>query len=67
MEASADLDQEIALLANEAVHVAQGYFEDIGESDPSDEFEAYVVQGITQHLVGEHLKWRDKQSAKNHR
>lgn len=43
--------REIAgLLVHEAVHVWQTIREDIGESDPSVEFEAYSVQAIFQEL-----------------
>lgn len=57
-------EQQYALLAHEAVHVAQRYFEDIGEEDPSEELRAYAVQAVTQHLVYEHRKWL-KKSKKN--
>ena len=52
--------RQYALLAHEAVHVAQRYFEDIGEEDPSEELRAYAVQAVTQHLVYEHTEWLKK-------
>ena len=38
-------------LVHEAVHVWQGYREFIGEHKPSDEFEAYSIQGIFSTLL----------------
>lgn len=38
-------------LVHEAVHVWQGYREFIGERKPSDEFEAYSIQGIFSTLL----------------
>lgn len=43
--------QVAALLVHEAVHVWQAFVEDIGESDPSDEFMAYSIQSISQRLM----------------
>ena len=65
MEASKDLApaQEYALLAHEAVHVAQDYFEGLGENSPSSEFEAYVVQSIFQLLLTRHLDWKERHDA----
>lgn len=40
-----------ALLVHEAVHVWQRFVEFIGEEHPSDEFEAYSIQAITQTLL----------------
>ena len=42
--------QIIALLVHEAVHLKQDYMRYIGERNPSDEFEAYVVQNLLQGL-----------------
>ncbi|MEG1906843.1 MAG: hypothetical protein RR178_05195 [Gordonibacter sp.] len=52
--------QEHALLAHEAVHVAQHYFESLGEGEPSSEFAAYVVQATAQYLIERHEKWKRK-------
>lgn len=38
-------------LVHESVHVWQGYREFIGEAKPSDEFEAYSIQGIFSTLL----------------
>lgn len=40
-----------ALLVHEAVHIWQAIREDIGERNPSSEFEAYSVQTISQSLM----------------
>lgn len=39
-----------AMLVHEAVHIKQRYMRSIGEKEPSAEFEAYVVQWISQQL-----------------
>ena len=43
--------QVTALLSHEAVHVWQAIRRNIGEHEPSDEFEAYAVQSIVHNLV----------------
>ena len=43
-------------LAHEATHVAQELFESIGERKPSNELYAYVVQNVTESLIGEYLR-----------
>jgi len=46
---------EIAgLLVHEAVHIFQIHCQDIGESEPSMEFEAYSIQSISQQLMWEY-------------
>lgn len=55
-------ESTMALLAHEAVHVAQAYFLSINEYNPSSEFEAYVLQYITLYLFEEHTKWVEKHS-----
>lgn len=54
-------DQDVGLLVHEAVHVSQGYFASIGETKPSIEFQAYVIQTIAQYLCAEHFEWKRKQ------
>lgn len=58
-----DAVEDIGLLAHEATHVAQGYFRAIGEECPSDEFQAYTVQAVTQELCDQHFKWKKKRLA----
>lgn len=44
------------LLIHEAVHVWQRYAEDMGESIPGLEQEAYAIQGISQELLDEYAR-----------
>ena len=55
-------EQQLALLCHEAVHIAQDYFERIGEDKPAMEEQAYVIQSIFQCLAIEHRKFIDKVS-----
>lgn len=48
--------QVAALLVHEAVHVWQAIREDLGEKDPSSEFEAYSIQSIAQGLMYEYAR-----------
>jgi hypothetical protein len=43
--------QVYGLLVHEAVHIWQEYCDDIGEKNPSSEFEAYTIQAISQALM----------------
>jgi hypothetical protein len=43
--------QLAAMLVHEAVHIFQWYCAHIGEQYPSDEFEAYSIQSISQELM----------------
>jgi hypothetical protein len=44
------------ILVHEAVHVAQAYFEHIGEHTPAKEQQAYAVQNISQILIAEYKR-----------
>ena len=55
-----DMSQVAALLAHEATHVAQRLWRRIGEHEPGDEAEAYLVQFITQQCLNELDGFRDK-------
>ncbi len=43
--------QVASLLVHEAVHIWQRYCDHIGERTPSNEFEAYAIQTISQELM----------------
>jgi hypothetical protein len=50
------------LLVHESVHVLQNVWQFLGEHDPSDEFEAYAIQNISQNLM---LSYKRQTSKKN--
>ena len=49
-----------AMLAHEAVHIKQKLMKWMGEDEPSKEFEAYVVQRISQNLFCAYEAMRKK-------
>lgn len=48
----------VSTLTHEAVHVFQAWCEHIGEDNPGKEVEAYAVQNIFAHLMGEYSRRR---------
>jgi len=44
-------EQIAGILVHESVHIWQAFNRRIGENEPSDEFEAYCIQTISQRLV----------------
>ena len=48
--------QKAALIVHEAVHIWQAAKRDLGERGPSDEFEAYAIQAISQELMTEYSR-----------
>lgn len=55
-------DQELSILAHEAEHIKQHYFESLNEDNPGIEVEAYVMQWVTHSLFDAHRKWKQKHS-----
>ena len=49
-----------AVMAHEASHVSRRFFEFIGEDEPGDEQQAYLIESVTMALVEMHLKWAIK-------
>jgi hypothetical protein len=48
--------QVAAMLCHEAVHIVQRILRGIGESAPSDEFQAYSIQSVAQNLMYEYAR-----------
>lgn len=57
----------MALLAHEATHISQEYFRRIGEDQPAEEEQAYVIHSICQCLFTEHRRWVNKRMKKRKR
>lgn len=51
IDKSASRLQHHMVLVHEAVHVWQAYRKDIGEDEPSAEFEGYAIQALSQALI----------------
>lgn len=49
-------EQIVGLLVHESVHIWQQFKRRIGEHEPSDEFEAYSIQSISQNLIAAYSK-----------
>lgn len=63
-----DIRLTYALLVHEAVHIYQEIIKHIGEDEPGPEFEAYLVQKISQELFFEYdRQTRGKRNGKNTR
>lgn len=60
-----EYEKQLALLCHESVHIAQDYFERIGEEKPAPEEQAYVTQAIFQCLAIEHRKWINERVEKS--
>ena len=65
MHPQPDRDQVevVGLLVHEAMHLWRWIREDIGEREPSSEFEAYSMQWITQQLCAAYRDFMSKQVA----
>lgn len=56
--------QKVALIVHEAVHIWQHIVEELGETNPSNEFEAYSIQAITQELLLAYDRAKSKKKSK---
>ena len=54
------MPQLAAMLTHEAVHMWQVARERLGEDKPSQEFEAYAIQALTQRLLEEFERQTNK-------
>lgn len=54
----------IEMLIHEGTHIWQGVRDDMGEENPSEEFEAYSVQWIVTSLIAGYSKLKDAEKAK---
>lgn len=53
---STDPTSIVGLLVHESVHIWQHFCRHIGERYPSDEFEAYAIQRLSQNLIAAYSK-----------
>lgn len=58
------IEQIYSMLTHEAVHLFQYVHNDIGEKQPSIEFEAYSIQQITQNLIESYNRQTSKTKEK---
>lgn len=49
------MSANLALLAHECMHVVQSFMDEIGETTPSSEFQAYTLQEIYLNLTNDYL------------
>lgn len=59
-----DIEQIHSMLCHEAVHIFQYICRDIGEQNPSEEFQAYSIQRISQNLFYEYKRQLKKPKRK---
>jgi len=50
---------DLALLAHECWHVTRAILDFIGEDEPGEETEAYILQSVYEQMCYVHLQWRD--------
>lgn len=61
-----DMAELAGICSHEAAHIKQSYMDFIGDKNPSEEFEAYVVQIITRDLMKACVKQKGKIHGKKH-
>lgn len=54
MSDTIEYEDVLATIAHEAVHIKQGLMQQIGEDNPSDEFEAYTIDSIFETLLSDY-------------
>lgn len=66
MDQNSPWQQQVAMLAHEATHIALWTLEAIGETEPGEEETCYLVQAITLELVTAHFLWRERRHGADH-